>query len=99
MKNNYDHVFTVEPASNARATIDWLHRILKEERDIVISSRALEATASGVEIHGVRHDALPNAMQQRATERSLRARWVFRSRAVGGRSHLVNHPTGPRSGP
>src|SRR5438046_5225048 len=48
-KNKYDHVFTVEPASNAKATIDWVHRILKEERDIVISSRPLEATAFQVE--------------------------------------------------
>jgi hypothetical protein len=48
-KNKYDHVFTVEPASAARATIDWVHRILREERDIVISSRALEATAFQVE--------------------------------------------------
>jgi hypothetical protein len=44
-KNKYGHVFTVEPASDAGATIDWVHRILKEERDIVISSRPLEATA------------------------------------------------------
>jgi hypothetical protein len=43
--NKYDHVFTVEPAGNAQATIDWVHRILREERDIVISSRPLEATA------------------------------------------------------
>ena len=48
-KNKYDHVFTVEPASNAKTTIDWVHRILKEERDIVISSRPLEATAFQVE--------------------------------------------------
>jgi hypothetical protein len=48
-KNKYDYVFTVEPASNARTTIDWVHRILKEERDIVISSRPLEATAFLVE--------------------------------------------------
>jgi hypothetical protein len=48
-KNKYDHVFTVEPASNAKTTIDWMHRILKEERDIVISSRPLEATAFQVE--------------------------------------------------
>ena len=48
-KNKYDHVFTVEPASNAKATIDWVHRILKEERDIVISSRPLEATSFHVE--------------------------------------------------
>jgi hypothetical protein len=44
-KNKYDHVFTVEPASNAEPTIDWVHRILDEERDIVISSRPLEASA------------------------------------------------------
>ncbi|MFZ0973426.1 MAG: hypothetical protein WAN22_14450 [Solirubrobacteraceae bacterium] len=48
-KNKYDHVFTVEPASNAKTTIDWVHRILREERDIVISSRPLEATAFQVE--------------------------------------------------
>src|SRR6266436_3771629 len=48
-KNKYDHVFTVEPASDADATIEWVHRILKEERDIVISSRPLEASAFQVE--------------------------------------------------
>jgi hypothetical protein len=48
-KNKYDHVFTVEPASDAQATIDWIHRILKEERDIVIASRPLEATSFEVE--------------------------------------------------
>jgi hypothetical protein len=48
-KNKYDHVFTVEPASDAKATIDWVHRILKAERDIVISSRPLEASAFQVE--------------------------------------------------
>jgi hypothetical protein len=48
-KNKYDHVFTVEPASDAQVVIDWVHRILKEERDIVIASRPLEATAFQVE--------------------------------------------------
>ena len=48
-KNKYDHVFTVEPASASRTTIDWVHRILKEERDIVISSRPLEACAFEVD--------------------------------------------------
>ncbi|MFD9894508.1 phage tail protein [Amycolatopsis sp. NPDC059027] len=48
-KNKYDHVFTVEPASDATPTVDWVHRILKEERDIVISSRPLEATEFQVE--------------------------------------------------
>jgi hypothetical protein len=48
-KNKYDHVFTVEPASDSTETIEWVHRILKEERDIVISSPPLEATAFQVE--------------------------------------------------
>ncbi len=48
-KNKYNYVFTVERASNAKSTIDWVHRILNEERDIIISSRPLEATAFQVE--------------------------------------------------
>src|SRR5690242_1486185 len=48
-KNKYDLDFTVEPASDARATIDWVHKILKEERGIVIASPALEATEFKVE--------------------------------------------------
>ncbi len=48
-KNKYDHVFTVEPASKAKGTVDWIHRILKQERDIVIASRPLEATSFQVE--------------------------------------------------
>jgi hypothetical protein len=48
-KNKYDHIFTVESASNAKTTIDWVHSILKEERDIVISSRPLQATDFQVE--------------------------------------------------
>ena len=48
-KNKFDHTFTVEPASEARETVEWVHRILKDERDIVISSPALEATAFEVE--------------------------------------------------
>ena len=48
-KNKYGHTFTVEPASDAKETVDWVHRILKEERDLEISSRPLEATAFQVE--------------------------------------------------
>src|SRR4051812_18747746 len=31
-KNKYDHDFTVEPARDAEPTIEWVNRILKEER-------------------------------------------------------------------
>lgn len=48
-KNKYDHVFVVEPASKAKKTIAWVHRILKEERNLVIQSRPLEATEFQVE--------------------------------------------------
>jgi hypothetical protein len=51
-KNKYDHVFTVAPASDAKAAIEWVRRILKEERDIVIGSRPLEATE--FEVEGIR---------------------------------------------
>jgi hypothetical protein len=48
-KNKYDYVFTVESAAEAKKAIAWVERILKEERDIVISSRPLEATAFQIE--------------------------------------------------
>ena len=48
-KTKYNHVFTVEPAAKAKTAIAWVERILKEERDIVISSRPLEATAFQIE--------------------------------------------------
>lgn len=50
--NKYSHEFTVEPASEATEVVDWVHRILEEERDIVIASRPLEATA--FEVDGIR---------------------------------------------
>jgi hypothetical protein len=48
-KNKYDHEFTVEPASKAKKVVEWVHRILKEERDLVIASKPLEATEFQVE--------------------------------------------------
>ena len=48
-KNKYDHVFTAEPAAEATEAVQWVHRILKDERDIVIASPPLEATAFQVE--------------------------------------------------
>jgi hypothetical protein len=51
-KNKYDHVFTVSPASEERETLDWVSRILADERDLRISARPLEATA--FEVDGIR---------------------------------------------
>ncbi|MGQ0842736.1 MAG: phage tail protein [Sporichthyaceae bacterium] len=48
-KNKYDHVFTVEAASKAKAAIAYVHRILQEERDIVFAAKPLEATTFEVE--------------------------------------------------
>jgi hypothetical protein len=48
-KNKYGHTFAVEPATQAKDTVEWVHCILKEERDIVIESRPLEATRFQVE--------------------------------------------------
>jgi hypothetical protein len=43
-KNKYDHTFTVVPADEAPATLEWVSRILTEERGLTIASRPLEAT-------------------------------------------------------
>ncbi|KAA0016775.1 phage tail protein [Antrihabitans cavernicola] len=51
-KNKYDYTFTVESAGDAKATVDWVHGILEQERDIVIASRPLEATE--FEVDGIR---------------------------------------------
>ena len=48
-KNKYGHVFTVEPAKKAKSAVEWVHKILEEERGIVIKSRPLEATEFQVE--------------------------------------------------
>jgi hypothetical protein len=48
-KNKYDTVFTVEPASDAKDLVDWVHRILDEERGIVVDSTPLEAAAVEVD--------------------------------------------------
>lgn len=50
--NKHSHVFTVQPAAEAVETVDWVHTILNSERDLVIGSRPLEATA--FEVDGLR---------------------------------------------
>ncbi|MGH8891656.1 MAG: phage tail protein [Acidothermaceae bacterium] len=51
-QNKYDHAFTVDSASVATEAVEWVARILKDERGIVISSRPLEATS--FEVDGTR---------------------------------------------
>ena len=53
-RNKYDHTFTVEPADKAKATINRVNKILKDERDLVIASPPLEATT--FEVGGLRMD-------------------------------------------
>lgn len=48
-KNKYDHDFAVGPASDESEALEWVTRILAEERELVIASPALEATAFEVE--------------------------------------------------
>lgn len=43
-KNKYDHVFTTSPAREAEQTVNFVSKVLADERDIVISSPALEAS-------------------------------------------------------
>ena len=51
-KNKYDHVFTVSPANEAPEALEWVTRVLADEREIVIASRPLEVTS--FEVDGLR---------------------------------------------
>jgi hypothetical protein len=51
-KNKYDQDFTVQPAAKAKKLVDYVAKVLREERGIVISSPALEATE--LEVDGIR---------------------------------------------
>ncbi len=51
-KNKYDHTFTTRTAHEADDVVYYVARVLKEERDIVIGSPALEATQ--FEVDGIR---------------------------------------------
>ncbi|GAP55568.1 conserved hypothetical protein [Arthrobacter sp. Hiyo6] len=48
-RNKYGHVFTVSPASEVPEVVERVSRILRDERDIVIGARPLEATAFDVD--------------------------------------------------
>lgn len=47
--NKYNHAFTVVSASESQETLDWVNRILKEERDIKFAAKPLEISSFQVE--------------------------------------------------
>lgn len=47
--NKYHHDFTVYPADESRETLDYVNRILKEERDIEFAAKPLETARFQVE--------------------------------------------------
>jgi hypothetical protein len=48
-KNKYNHEFTVLPAGESHETLDYVKRILKEERNIEFSAKPLETSRFQVE--------------------------------------------------
>src|SRR5262245_12456219 len=51
-KNKYDHVFTVSTAIEEPATLDYVNRVLADERKLVIAALPLEVTS--FEVDGIR---------------------------------------------
>ena len=51
-RNKYDYVFTVQPAEEAEAIVEWVNQILRQERDIVLGSRPLQV--ADVEVENIR---------------------------------------------
>ncbi|SFL50211.1 hypothetical protein SAMN03159341_106399 [Paenibacillus sp. 1_12] len=47
--NKYKHEFTVVPASESQETLDYVNRVLKEERDIEFAAKPLETSSLQVE--------------------------------------------------
>jgi hypothetical protein len=51
-KNKYGHVFTVNPAADDPDTLDYVNRVLADERGLVFAARPLEVTS--FEVDGLR---------------------------------------------
>ncbi len=47
--NKYKHEFTVTPANESKSTLDYVNRVLKEERDIAFAAKPLETSLFQVE--------------------------------------------------
>lgn len=48
-KNKYDHVFTTQPAADVPELVEYVARVLHDERGIVIASPPLEASEAVVD--------------------------------------------------
>ncbi len=48
-QNKYDHEFTTSPVDEAPEVLEWVNRVLSNERDIVIGSKPLEVTSFEVD--------------------------------------------------
>jgi hypothetical protein len=48
-KNKYDHAFTTHPAADVPDLVEYVTRVLHDERGIVIASKPLEATEALVD--------------------------------------------------
>ncbi|MFS2030311.1 MULTISPECIES: phage tail protein [unclassified Curtobacterium] len=48
-KNKYDHVFTTHPAEDVPDLVDYVTKVLHDERGLVIASKPLEATEAFVD--------------------------------------------------
>jgi CRISPR/Cas system-associated protein Cas5 (RAMP superfamily) len=49
LMNKYQHEFTVVPATKSQETMEWVNRILKEERGIEFADKPLETSVVHVE--------------------------------------------------
>src|SRR3954471_7933492 len=102
-KNKYDHTFTVEPAGDAKTAVDWVHDILQKERDLVIASPPLEATA--FEVDGIRmayvfyESGLSINVMYPIADGGKRAVGVKLSDGVEGKGAVGSKPPGGRGGP
>lgn len=47
--NKYKHAFTVLPASESQETLDYVNRVLKEERELEFAAKPLETASFQVE--------------------------------------------------
>ncbi|WP_022905986.1 hypothetical protein [Curtobacterium sp. B18] len=48
-KNKYDHVLTTHPAEDVPDLVDYVAKVLQDERELVIASKPLEATEAFVD--------------------------------------------------